>query len=105
MLFILVLSAFTISSCKKTEFKLRVKNSLNEKIDYIDIGNISLGSIYPGANTSYKSIPEGTHDVDGETESSVTIYGSVSLTSKSDYAGEHQFTVTVFSSGVSLSED
>jgi len=94
---------FCLSSCVKTEHKIRFQNSYNQTIDNVVIGSDNFGNVEVNTTTDYQSIPEGSGKVSGVTENTgQALTGGYSISGH----GKHNWTATLSSSGtMSMKED
>lgn len=97
--YILILSCTLLVSlfvsCLKPKHQLRIKNDYPIALK-VQVGPNDYGSVGSGSTSSYKSIPEGSHQISGD------LVGSVSVTGK----GKHNWTMTIGSSGqITIAED
>lgn len=55
--------------------KLRLQNDADFVVRTVNVGALSFNDVKPGTATDYKEIPEGSYDVTGDFEATVTIEG------------------------------
>jgi hypothetical protein len=77
-----------VSSCIKTEHKIRITNNFPMALKIV-CGPADFGSVPNGTTTEYKIIPEGNNPLSGD------INGNVVL----DGAGKHNWTITISTGG------
>ena len=77
-----------LTSCLKTEHKIRVINNYPAALKII-IGPSDFGSVASGTTTEYKLIQEGNNTISGDVTGSVVVDG----------AGRHNWTMTISSAG------
>ena len=101
LILLIVIGMLFIGCAKDPDHNLRVKNSDTVSITDLKIGSVVYGDVKGGSTTSYKSIPEGTHNISGYI-GFTTLSGSFSVTGN----GTHNWTLTINSYGsVDLVED
>lgn len=81
-----LLSVFT--SCFKPKHKLRIVNNYPLALR-ITVGTTEYKTVMTNSTTSYKEIPEGTHQLSGDISGSATFKGR----------GKHNWTMTISSAG------
>jgi hypothetical protein len=77
-----------LSSCLKTEHKIRVTNNYSTALKVV-CGPADFGSVASGTTTEYKLIQEGNNTLSGDITGSVVVDG----------AGKHNWTMTISSTG------
>ncbi|NQT77824.1 MAG: hypothetical protein HQ565_08930 [Bacteroidetes bacterium] len=84
-----------LSSCTKDDFEVRIKNDYHQGLN-IAVGPTDFGWVASGTTTPYRDIEEGSHQITGDVQGSLSITGN----------GKHKWTVTIGANGnVSVSED
>lgn len=77
-----------VTSCLKTEHKIRVTNNFPTPLKVV-CGPADFGSVATGTTTEYKLIQEGNNTLSGDITGNVVVDG----------AGKHNWTMTISSSG------
>ncbi len=91
-----------LTSCVKTEHKIRFKNLYSETINDVKIGPDDFGTVSSGVITNYQSIPEGNGAITGNNGSNGQLSGVYAIRGK----GKHLWTATLSASGdLSIAED
>ncbi|MCD4723690.1 MAG: hypothetical protein K8R63_02525 [Bacteroidales bacterium] len=94
LILLLICSVVCLSSCKD-EFEVRVKNDYPQELN-IAVGPTNFGLVASGTTTPYRDIEEGTHQITGDLQGSLTISGS----------GKYKGTITIDPNGnISLKKD
>ena len=95
LLLSIFLSGLSCSLLGPSDYHLRINNGCVFDLINIRIGGTEYGTIKSGEITEYKSIPEGTHSIEGSTSSGSEIYGSYTFS----LPGTHYWTVIFNQSG------
>ena len=91
VLFIMLL----LTSCVKTEHKIRSQNLYSQDVEELKIGSDAFGTVASGATSNYQSIPEGSGNITGYSTSGQSLSGSYTVSGK----GKHNWTVILSASG------
>lgn len=91
-----------ITSCKKENHSVRVRNLYPCDLANVKVGEANIGGISTGTNSSYYPISAGDFTINGVSTCGATLQGSGSITGK----GKHQWTITVSTIGtIAIRED
>lgn len=97
---VFLLLVFT--SCKKENHSIRVRNLYQCDLVNVSVGNVEIGTVVSGLNSSYHPISTGDFNLSG----SSTCGGSLQSSGSVNGTAKHHWTLTVNSSGiVSIQED
>ena len=97
---VFLLLVFT--SCKKENHSIRVRNLYQCDLVNVSVGNVEIGNVTSGLNSSYHPIATGDFTLSGSSTCGGNLQGSGSVIG----TGKHRWTLTVNNSGsVSIQED
>jgi hypothetical protein len=93
--FSVLFTMILLTSCVKTEHKIRFQNLYSLDVENLKIGSDAFGTVASGATSDYQSIPEGSGNITGYSTTGQYLSGSYTVSGK----GQHNWTVILSAAG------
>jgi hypothetical protein len=71
ILLIVVFAVFSFA-CTKESHEVRVVNNFEDALT-VKIGEVDFGRVQPGETTSYRPVPKGSHEMNGDVKGTIAL--------------------------------